>query len=52
LFRLLMMIGTPEGDCYPLSAALEWVKQAGLVPAKPLPLPRGNSLLIARKPSE
>ena len=52
LFRLLMMIGTPEGDCYPLSAALEWVKQAGLVPAKTLPLPRGNSLLIARKPLE
>ena len=49
LFRLLMMIGTPEGDCYRLSQARDWLREAGLTPGTPRSLSRGNTLLAARK---
>lgn len=50
LFRLLMMIGTPSGDCYPLSAAQTWLNQSHLIPQNVIPLGRGNTLITALKP--
>ncbi len=50
LFRLLMMIGTPEGDGYSISSAHRWLEGAGLIPTPPVRLSRGNTLLAGRKP--
>ena len=49
LFRLLMMIGTPKGDCYRLSEAKDWLAQSRLVPTAVHVLPRGNTLIVAKK---
>ncbi len=49
-FRLLMLIGTPEGDCYPLSSARAWFVSAGLAPERAVSLSGGNTLLIGRRP--
>ena len=50
LFRLLMMIGTPRGDCFSLSTARKWLEHAGLTLEETFPLSRGNTLISARKP--
>jgi len=49
LFRLLMMIGTPKGDCYRLSEAKAWLARAGLTPTAIRALPRGNTLVVAQR---
>ncbi len=49
LFRLLMMMGTPKGDCFRLSQAGQWLEEAGLALRKSIELRGGNTLLIATK---
>jgi|GEM_PF-1877786 len=50
IFRLLMMTGTPSGDCYTRSEVHTWIHQANLVLKKEIPLSGGNTLITARKP--
>ena len=50
IFRILMMIGTPEGDCYLLSKAKAWITDVGLKPCQVELLPRGQTLLRAENP--
>ena len=49
-FRLLMMIGTPSGNVFPLPTVKGWLRDAGLKIERVMPLVRGNTLILARKP--
>ncbi len=49
LFRLLLFIGTPQGECYTFATARQWLVRVGLTVREPVPLGRGNSLLIGSK---
>jgi ubiquinone/menaquinone biosynthesis C-methylase UbiE len=48
-FRLLMKMGTPQGDCYSLPNALDWLKSAGLTSHQIISLQGGNTLITARR---
>ena len=50
LFRLLMMVGTPAGDCFPLPSVKVWIREAGMDPIADDSLGGGNTLIRARKP--
>ncbi len=49
-FRLLMLIGTPNGDGFSVPTVKEWLRDAGLEIGRVLPLDRGNTLILAHKP--
>jgi len=49
IFRLLMKMGTPRGDCYSLPVAFDWLESAGLTTHRVIPLQGGNTLIAARR---
>jgi len=49
VFRLLMKMGTPQGDCYSLPVVRNWLESAGLAVHRVIPLKGGNTLVTARQ---
>ncbi len=49
IFRLLMKMGTPQGDCYALPVTFDWLESAGLTAHRVIPLQGGNTLIVARR---
>ena len=49
IFRLLIKMGTPRGDCYSLPVAFDWLESAGLTAHRVIPLQGGNTLIAARR---
>ena len=49
IFRLLMKMGTPRGNCYSLPVAFDWLESAGLTAHRVIPLQGGNTLIAARR---
>jgi SAM-dependent methyltransferase len=49
LFAVNMLVNTPQGDCYTLAEAAEWLRQAQLQQEATIELPPMSRLVIGRK---